>query len=192
MRRPLLILLCLAVLAGCVTSPRPAPPPATPWAERLAVLQQANTWQLDGRAAVAMGSQGWQANLIWQQSAEDSEVHLTGPFGAGSLALRLTPQGLWLNGAPPSDAVLAQVRERLGFDPPLMHLRYWLLGVPDPDGQCSVVRNAADRAQTLSQAGWNIAYERYAPVGEDLLPDRLVLTAEGVRVRIVVDHRAGP
>jgi hypothetical protein len=36
MRRPLLILLCLAVLAGCVTSPRPAPPPATPWAERLA------------------------------------------------------------------------------------------------------------------------------------------------------------
>lgn len=181
-------LLALAVLAGCAVRPPLAPAPATPWAQRLAVLQQTAAWQLEGRAAVAVGSQGWQASLQWRQEGDHSEVHLVGPLGVGALVLDLTPGGLSLNGAPPGDAALAQLRSRLGFDPPLAQLRYWLLGVPDPDSGFDLARNAGDRAQRLVQAQWTIDYQRYAVVGADTLPDRLVLNRAGVRVRVVVDH----
>src|SRR5271157_4538595 len=132
MRRLIGSIACCAVLAGCVGM-RPALTPA-PWDQRLADLQRSRAWQLDGRAAVALGKQGWQASLDWRQRGAASEVHLSGPFGAGALVLKVTPAGLSLNGAPPSDAVVAQLQDRLGFELPLDNLRYWLLGVPDPSG----------------------------------------------------------
>ena len=137
---------------------------------------------------MAVGTQGWQASLDWHQSDAVSEVHLAGPFGVGALALKRTPDGLSLNGAPPSDEVLAQVEDKLGFDLPLDNLRYWLLGVPDPGDAAEVTRNAQDRALSLAQAGWHVDYDRYMTVNGELLPAHLVLSREGVRVRIAVDH----
>lgn len=186
MRRALTLMCCCA-LAACATT-RTVAPPSTPWQQRVGTLQSANDWQLDGRAAVALGTQGWQATLNWRQTDHAAEVHLSGPFGIGALVLKQTPEGVSLNGAPPSDAVLASVQEKLGFDLPIENLHYWLLGVPNPDSPFELSRNDQDRAKVLSQAGWSIAYDRYLPVADDLLPARLVLTAGNVRVRIVIDH----
>ena len=162
--------------------------PAAAWELREIDLQHAGDWSADGRAAVAFGTQGWQATLNWRQTGMFAEVHLSGPFGIGALALRQGPDGLSLNGAPPSDAVLAQVQERVGFELPLDNLHYWLLGVPNPAAAFELSRNAQDRAQNLVQAGWSIAFDRYVPVGGDVLPARLVLTRNDVRVRIVIDR----
>jgi outer membrane lipoprotein LolB len=186
MRNALTMIGCCA-LAACATT-RTVPPPSTKWEQRAGELQRAGNWQLDGRAAVALGTQGWQATLSWRQKDDTAEVHLSGPFGIGALVLKQTPEGLSLNGAPPSDAVLAQVQEKLGFDLPIENLHYWLLGVPNPKSTFDLSRNDQDRAKVLSQAGWSIAYDRYMPAAGDLLPARLVLTAGGVRVRIVIDH----
>jgi outer membrane lipoprotein LolB len=190
MHRLLLIVLCSTVLAACVTTRR-APAPASTavgWEQRVGDLQRLGAWQLDGRAAVAVGTQGWQATLNWRQQADSAEVHLSGPFGIGALVLKRTPQGLSLNGAPPSDTVLAQLQERLGFELPIDHLRFWLLGVPDPSAAFELKRNDQDRASQLTQSDWSIDYDRYLPVDGDWLPAHLVLSREGVRVRIAVDH----
>jgi outer membrane lipoprotein LolB len=186
MRRALLLIGCCA-LAACATT-RTAPPPSTTWEQRAGELQSAGSWQLDGRAAVALGTQGWQASLNWRQADNAAELHLSGPFGIGALVLRQTPEGLSMNGGPPSDAVMSLVHEKLGFDLPIENLHYWLLGVPNPASAFDLSRNDQDRAKLLSQAGWSIAYERYMPVAGDLLPARLILTAGDVRVRIVIDH----
>jgi len=188
-RRAIWLMAGCAVLAGCAAM-HPARAPA-PWEQRLADLQHSSTWQLDGRAAVALGKQGWQASLDWRQSGEASEVHLAGPFGAGAMVLKMTPAGLSLNGAPASDAVMAQLQERLGFELPLDNLRYWLLGVPDPSSDFELTRNEQDRALHLTQAGWSIDYDRYMPNRGDLLPARLVLSRADTRVRIAVDHWEG-
>jgi outer membrane lipoprotein LolB len=187
-RRLVALLACCAALAACVTT-HPALAPV-PWEQRLANLQHANAWQLDGRAAVAVGTQGWQASLNWRQHGAATELHLAGPLGVGALVLKATPEGVSLNGAPPSDAVRAQLQDRLGFELPLDDLRYWLLGIPDPGTAFAMARNAQDRAQQLTQAGWTVDYDRYLPVNGDLLPARVVLSREGVRVRIAVDHWA--
>ena len=188
MRGLALVVLCSALLAACATNRRALTPPAAGWDQRVIALQSLSSWQLDGRAAVAVGTQGWQATLNWQQHGESAEVHLSGPFGVGALVLKRTPEGLSLNGAPPSDAVLAQLQEKLGFELPLDHLRFWLLGVPDPGAAFDLKRNEQDRASQLTQADWSIDYDRYMPVDGDLLPAHLVLTREGVRVRIAVDR----
>jgi outer membrane lipoprotein LolB len=175
-------------LAGCVTTRPPAAPTGADWETRVGELQKATAWQLDGRVAVAVGTQGWQATLNWRQRSESSEVHLAGPFGVGALVLTRTPAGLSLNGAAPSDAVLSQLQEKLGFDLPIEHLRYWLLGIADPAAGFQLTRNAQDRALKLTQDGWTIDYDRYLPVAGDVLPAHVVVSREGVRVRIVVDH----
>jgi outer membrane lipoprotein LolB len=190
MYRLLLILVCSAWLAACATTRHVMTPPAAAaaWDQRVGDLQRLASWQLGGRAAVAFGTQGWQASLDWRQSGDVAEVHLSGPLGIGALVLKRTPEGLSMNGAPPSDAVLAQLQDRLGFELPLDHLRFWLLGVPDPGSAFDLKRNEQDRAVQLTQDQWTIDYDRYMPVDGDLLPAHLVLSREGVRVRIVVDH----
>jgi outer membrane lipoprotein LolB len=188
MRRLIFILLCCAVLAACATNRRVPAPPAAGWEQRVAELQRPASWQLDGRAAVAVGTQGWQATLNWQQRGESTEVHLSGPLGVGALMLKRTPEGLSLNGAPPSDAVLAQLQDRLGFTLPIDQLRFWLLGVPDPGAPFELKRNDQERASQLIQDEWTITYDRYMPVDGDVLPAHLVLNREGARVRIVADH----
>ena len=114
MRRPLAMLVCLAALAGCATVRRAAPPAGAPapWDERMSQLEHAASWRLDGRAAAALGQQGWQATLDWRQNGTVSDLHLAGPLGIGSTQIRVTPAGLSLNGAPPSGAVVAQLEER--------------------------------------------------------------------------------
>ncbi len=188
MHRTVMTLLCCAMLAACVTARRAPAPAGAAWEQRVAELQRLDSWMLDGRAAVAVGTQGWQATLNWREHGDSAEVHLSGPLGVGAMVLKRTPAGISLNDAPPSDAVLAQLQERLGFELPIDHLRFWLLGVPDPSAAFELERNDQDRASHLQQDAWTIDYDRYMPSEGDLLPAHLVLNRVGVRVRIAVDH----
>jgi outer membrane lipoprotein LolB len=178
---------CLLALSACVTT-RPPLKAAGEWSMRAQTLQHANSWTLDGRAAVAAGTQGWQASLDWRQRDASSELHLAGPLGIGAQVIKQTPSGISLNGAAPSDAALSQLQDRLGFALPIDELRFWLLGVPDPGSTFELTRNDQDRAQHLNQSGWSIVYDRYVAAGGDVLPAHIVLTRGDVRVRVVVDH----
>lgn len=189
--RSLLMFGVLLLLAACATTrqtPTPVAIPATTWDDRVAALQALEQWSYAGRVAVAVGTQGWQASLDWRQQGPVTEAHLAGPLGVGATVLKLTPEGLSVNGGQSGAEALVQLQDRLGFDLPLAMLRYWVLGVPAPGEPSALVQNSAGRAQELQQAGWTIAYDRYLPVGGDVLPTRLALTRDTVRVRIIVDH----
>lgn len=181
-------------LAGCVTSRRLRPPPAgqSPWDARRIELVQARTWEMDGRAAVAFRDQGWQASITWQQQDKNSQVNLAGPLGIGAVTLKLGPDGLTIVGGPKSGAkgaaALAELQDRLGFELPLEHLRYWVLGVADPAMDAHSTPNEQDRLQQLIQDGWTVDYDRYVTVAADVLPGKLVLSRDTVRVRMSVDH----
>jgi outer membrane lipoprotein LolB len=180
---------CLC-LSACIATRPPQVSATAPvvWDSRLPVLQQSETWSLDGRVAASIGKQGWQAGLAWSQQGNITDLHFSGPLGLGASELRLTPEGLSVDGAPPRTDAAQILQERLGVDLPLASLRYWILGVPDPDEPSTVTRNAMDRAQQLQQEGWTIDIGRYVPVGGDWLPGQLTVQRDQVRVRIAVDH----
>lgn len=193
MRQRLVLLHAVLLLGGCATlrPTLPTPPPAAAplvWEQRLPALQHLSNWSLDGRAAASAGKQGWQASVNWRQLGDSSELHFSGPLGLGASFLRLTPDGLSVDGAPPRTDIAETLHQRLGVDVPLASLRYWVLGVPDPGAEYTLTSNGQDRVHQLVQSGWTIDIDRYLPVDGDSLPAQLVLHRDDVRLRIAVDH----
>jgi outer membrane lipoprotein LolB len=190
--RAALAVACASLIVGCPSMPqRPSVEPQT-WDARRTELQARDTFGLAGRVAVAAGQEGFNARLRWNQSGPVSELVLDGPFGAGGL--RLTSDGTQLVLENPkgerldADAARAEIERRLGFEPPLRSLRYWVLGVPDPASTASEQLDQEARLATLEQNGWNIEYTSYAPVDGRWLPQKMTLRREGVRVRLLIER----
>lgn len=178
------------VLAACQTVPV-APAPSLAWSVRRPALQTLDRFGLNGRVAVAVGKQGFNAGLRWAQSGTATHLALTGPLGAGGVEVSadggdlsvVTSSGKRLS----ASEARAELQDKLGFEPPLTSLRYWILGVPDPATAASVRLDPQQRLASLTQDGWQIDYGSYMPVGAEWLPRLMTLKREGVRVRMVVD-----
>ncbi len=177
-------------LAGCQTVPV-VPAPTIAWNVRRPALQHLERFGLHGRVAVAVGKQGFDAGIRWAQSGAVTRLALTGPLGAGGVEVTadgtdlsvVTSRGKRLGDA----AARAELRDELGFEPPLTSIRYWVLGVPDPSAPASVRLDSQQRVTQLTQDGWQIDYASYMPVGAEWLPRLLTLRRAGVRVRMIVE-----
>jgi outer membrane lipoprotein LolB len=183
----------LALSAACRTTP-PTLPPSASWESRRAQLQAREHFRLQGRVAVAANGEGFNASLRWTQEGERTEMTLEGPLGVGGVQLTatgnelrlVTSHGEVVDNAAAHEALVA----RLGFDPPLAALRYWALGVPDPDPALPATESldpAQQRLSALTQGGWRIDYQSYTSAAGEILPARLTLQRETVRVRLLVD-----
>ena len=183
---------CVSLMVGCPSLPQRPPVEPQSWDARRAELQARGTFELAGRVAVAAGEEGFNARLRWQQSGSVSELALDGPLGAGGLRLTSDGTQLVLTSARgerlDADAARAEVERRLGFEPPLGSLRYWVLGVPDPASAATEQLDSEARLARLEQNGWNIEYTSYAPVEGRWLPQRLTLRRDDVRVRLLIER----
>jgi outer membrane lipoprotein LolB len=184
--------LSLVLLAGgCATLPAPAP--VDDWPARRAELQALDAWALDGRIAVAAGEDGFSGGFDWEQAGERADVELSGPMGGSAMTIRVLGDeaAVSLRGEDLSvedgEALLARY---FGADRslPVAEMRYWLLGAPAPDSPHEVTLGADQRLASLSQAGWQVRYDRYEPVGALALPARMELTTEGLRLRVYVSN----
>ena len=193
MLRKLLCAVVVVMLASCRTVPtvqQPVPAGAA-WEVRRPELQARDKFELKGRVAVATGSEGFNARLRWTQNGRQTRMSLDGPLGAGGVQVSsdgsdlsiVTSRGQRLD----SDAARAELANRLGFDPPLESLRYWILGVPEPGHPAQETVDSQQRLSALEQDGWQIQYTDYLSVGGEWLPSKLTLQRQGVRVRVVVD-----
>lgn len=192
LRRALLAMgvLLVAAIGGCKTLP-PAPPESAPWDVRKAALQARDKFDLKGRIGVAVGQDGFNAKLRWQQRGKQSDLALDGPLGVGGVRITAAGDSLKVLNSRgeqlDSDAAKHEIESKLGFEPPIPSLRYWVLGVPDPATPADETLDDAKRLATLKQNGWQIDYTAYASVRGQSLPSKATLTREGVRVRLFVD-----
>jgi outer membrane lipoprotein LolB len=184
------MLVAAVLLASCHTVPVKETAAQT-WELRRPQLQARQQFELKGRVAVAAAGEGFNAGLHWSQKGTQTRMSLEGPLGAGGVQVTsdgstfsiVTSRGERLD----SDAAHAELMSRLGFDPPLSSLRYWILGVPDPAQPAEESLDPQQRLTSLTQNGWQITYNGYSLVGGQWLPTRLTLQREGVRVRVIVD-----
>jgi len=184
--------LLIAAVAGCRTAP-PQQPAAESWQVRRPQLQSRAHFVLSGRVAVATGNEGFNANLRWVQDGPRSQVTLEGPLGVGGAQISASGDELHLltsrGEEMQSDAAHAALAQRLGFDPPISSLRYWMLGVPDPAQPATEALDPTQqRLSQLTQSGWHIAYNAYTSASGEPLPARLTLERDAVRVRLLVDN----
>jgi outer membrane lipoprotein LolB len=184
--------LSAVALTACKTlPPAPAPTEGAPWDVRRAALQARDTFDMSGRIAVAVAQDGFNAKLRWQQRGKQSQLALDGPLGVGGVRITSESGSLKVQNARgeqlDSDAAKQELESKLGFEPPIESLRYWVLGVPDPAHPAEERLDDSQRLATLKQDGWQIDYTAYTSAHGQTLPAKATLTREGVRVRLFVD-----
>lgn len=187
-------LMATALLAaGCATTgARRTTPPAAPVADPAAWLQSRQAFELTGRVAGAVDGEGFNAQLQLRQRGADSQLELRSPLGFGSATVHTDGQHLDYRSSRgerlSGEAGLAALTARLGFEPPLASLRYWLLGVPDPSPQAGAVTSDGE---AFEQRGWRVSINEKTtastPAGVVGVPRRLTLERAPVRLRVVVE-----
>lgn len=173
--------------SGCATLP---PPAESDWPARRETLQALDGWTLTGRVAVAAGEQGFSGGLRWRQDGERAEIDMRGPLGGIALAIRVDGETITVTDASGITRGGEEARraagDYVGAPLPLRELRYWLVGAPAPGSGFRETLGANARLAALEQADWQVRYTRYAAAGDQVLPDRLELTAGDVRLRLAV------
>ncbi|HWR76245.1 MAG TPA: lipoprotein insertase outer membrane protein LolB [Thiobacillus sp.] len=145
-------------------------------------------WTLQGRIGVQAGEQSLSGQIHWQHRAETDEVLMTSPLGQGVARIVRNVEGVMLEvpnqptrHAPDAESL---TREALGYVLPVSGLVWWVQARPDPAQAFEATHDAAGRLTQLRQNGWVIDYQQYAA---DARPRKLVVTREGLEIRLVAD-----
>jgi len=184
------------LLAACQSVPKPVAPSVPPeqvlagWPARRAQLQARTQFTTQGRIGVVAGSDGFNARLRWVQEGMRSAVSLDGPLGVAGVRI-IDDAGVLTMTSPSGEALDSQAAHdelvrRMGFEPPLASLRYWIQGVPDPASPATETPNAQGYLGSLAQAGWTVTFTDYMQTSDGALPQKLVVERGTVRVRLII------
>jgi outer membrane lipoprotein LolB len=189
-------LLALALLASCSSLQQTVAPEDLANAERMRQLAGLDAWTMQGRIAIKQVTGGsGQGKIIWLQNGEDTDISLSGPLGSGAVNIHWVPDEVVVSGADldvqhrytGSDAAEQFLAEQLGWQFPAASIRYWLLGLPNPDFAYTQNFSADGALLGLQQLGWTVDYQRFAAVNGYVLPAKLQVQGDAVRLRVVID-----
>lgn len=193
MRNKLAFLAMLALLAGCAATPESVElPDISSWEDRTTVLGSVENWQFKGRIAVKAGDDGFNGKFNWDQRGDDFSASVSGPLGMGTVRIEGDGREVTLTDKDGVETVLqdaeVELRWRYGWTIPVDSLRYWALGIPDPDLPATTEFNDEGYLSRLEQGGWSVEISRYSEGGGQQMPRTLTATNPDTRVRMVIDR----
>jgi outer membrane lipoprotein LolB len=168
-------------MAGCAAVPeRPAVEDReVEWQSRQAALRHLVAWELRGRLALRTDEEGANASVRWKHEGDRNQVDLAGPFGGGRVRVTQDVNGAELRDAGGKiyrDAMLGDLLARVtGWRLPIESLRYWIVGLPEPNAAQRRTLDAWGRLQTLAQSGWEVQFLEYTTQGAFEVPRRLFI-----------------
>ena len=193
--RAVLLLAGTALFAACTTLTGRAPTGAgnePAWAARVAQLAALDSWELSGRVGVVTAKDGGSGSLDWRQQGAVLSFDFRGPLGAGAVHMQGDAQALHVQSSRGDDFVTADPEQdftsHLHMPMPVLSMRYWLLGIPDPAAPYEKTVDARGEPVTLEQRDWRVEYQEYAEVQGLELPVRFTLTRGEVRIKVAVSE----
>lgn len=159
------------------------------WEARRERLTAVDRFTLQARVSSG-GVFGVKGNLHWQQQGDVFRMRVAGPFGIGAASISgrgkqieiRTPKRTFTTEDPERD-----LQERLGWTFPVLHLRYWVLGVPAPGSAAEVEYDRDGRLLSLAQDDWTLEVAEYQSAGSLELPRKFEVANDEVRIKVVVD-----
>ena len=193
MRSKLALLVTLALLAGCATTPESVDlPDIGSWDVRTDVLGDVENWEFKGRIAVKAGDEGFNGKFNWEQRGDAFSATVGGPLGMGTVRIEGDGQVISLTDKDGVETVLhdaeVELRWRFGWTIPVTSLRFWALGIPDPGKPSTTEFNDEGQLSHLEQSGWIVEISRYREGGGQQMPRTLSVTNPDTRVRMVIDR----
>ena len=174
-------------LAGCATVATVSKPVDIP--DSPASLQ---AWILDGRIGAQATSQAWQANLYWEHAPTQDRLRISGPLSQGLVSIVVQKDLIYVNEGKGGETLSrdpdALLKQKLGFVVPLTSLRYWMVGIPDPDYSFEIMGAGDDAAAGFRQAGWVIHPQNLGNVDGWMLPQKIRAEGPGVKLTILADN----
>jgi outer membrane lipoprotein LolB len=183
---PRLLCLALAVpLAGCTLFT--AAPPDISYSKSVnQELYHLEPWSLDARVALTGAQDSWTADLAWSHQRDDEQIRLSGPLGQGTVKIRLSGETVTVSEGggkvESSDDPEAFINQRLGMFVPVTSLRYWVLGVPEPE------LDFEESDKGFRQAGWTVAFQAMQQVGHWLLPRKMSVANDRVKLKLIINE----
>lgn len=190
---PFLVLVyatALLTASGCSLLQMKSEKSRLAWEARRELLTGVDHFTLQARVSSG-GVFGVRGNLHWLQDGDNFQMRVAGPFGIGAASINgrgkqieiRTTKRTFTTEDPERD-----LHDRLGWTFPVLHLRYWVLGVPAPGSAAKVDFDRDGRLTNLEQDDWTMEVSEYQPAGRRLeLPRKFEVWNEEVRIKVVVD-----
>jgi len=181
-------LLCAALAAalpGCALF-APAPPEIAYTKTANQALYRLEPWSLEGRVALSGARDSWTADLAWAHRQDDEHIKLSGPLGQGAVLIHLAGNVVTVDQGggkvESSGDPEGFINQQLGMFVPVTSLRYWVLGLPEPD------LDFEDVGGGFRQAGWTVAFQSMQPVGTLHLPRKMSVANDRVKLKLIIDQ----
>lgn len=195
--RCIAVILAALAIAGCQTLPPrvdegPVSEPREAFDQRVARIGATADWTLRGRGAVSSAGEGWSGTVHWRQQGDAMDLRFIAPLGAGTVRLVGRPGAVRVQDSDGTDFITADpdalLESMIGAPLPVTALRWWVLGLPHPDGGGFTVQlDAAGRPVRLVQAGWTVEYDRYTGFPGGVIAARLVARHADLRLRLAIE-----
>lgn len=151
------------------------------------MLPPAN-WSMQGRMSIINEAENWYSGFNWVQQGDDFYIRFMGPLGQTELELRQKGNQVLLktpSSERQSDDLEKLLLKETGWRFPVKSMRYWALGLVNPDEAAKVERNE-QHITGIKQSGWYIEYPRYMQVDEYHLPKKIIVSDPPIKIKIIV------
>lgn len=143
-------------------------------------------WSFDGRMVLTGQNDSRTVNINWEHSPDAEKIKLSGLWGQGAVFILLAGNVITIDrGAgdvQSSTQLEAFINQQLGMFIPVRSLRYWVVGLPEPFGSFK------DTDFGFNQAGWLSEYKQMQSINMTIMPRKLMVMNNQVKLKLVIDH----
>lgn len=143
-------------------------------------------WSFEGRLALINETDSVSGSVIWRHDEVHDDIELAGPLGQGRTRISVAAKRVVVDdgdnarvfyGEP--DKIFA---EQVGVGIPVDALKFWVLGVNDPE------QAFIEQPGGFYQGGWLVTYREMQAVNARLLPKKIVAVKDKTRIKLIVDQ----
>lgn len=149
-------------------------------------LYEKTGWSFLGRIAITDQNNALSANISWAHFYNRDEIELAGMFGMGRTKINLSRGRVEIDSAGEPDVQFGNVDDivssRLGVKVPVSSLKYWVLGLVDPDADYMPQDSGFD------QHGWKVRYLQMQLNGKENLPRKIRLEQGAAKLKLIVNQ----
>ena len=142
-------------------------------------------WKMQGRLLIK-SDEVLTANIQWRHNRRKDVLKLSGALGLGAMLIELSEHEIVLHNAQgetqSSQDIDAFIARQIGFVVPITALRQWVLGAYLQDVPVYPLDNG------FVQLGWRIAYNEYMDTSAGVLPRRIKVTKDNIKLKLIVDR----